>query len=272
MPLGRDLILNNRYRIMEVLGQGGMGSVYRVIDENLGVEVAVKENLYTTEEYTKQFRLEATILASMRHPNLPRVFDHFEVEGQGQYLVMDYIEGEDLRQRMDRVGILPDEEVIVMGAAICEALEFLHSREPAILHRDIKPGNIKINPEGEVYLVDFGLAKIVEGSQATTTGARAMTPGYSSPEQYGTARTDARSDIYSLGATLYAALTATIPEDGLARAMEQVDLTPLRKRNPRVSRKLANVLEKAVEVHPDDRFQTATELKLASKILEDELK
>jgi len=170
MPLGRDLILNNRYRIMEVLGQGGMGSVYRVIDENLGVEVAVKENLYTTKEYTKQFRLEATILASMRHPNLPRVFDHFEVEGQGQYLVMDYIEGEDLRQRMDRVGILPDEEVIVMGAAICEALEFLHSREPAILHRDIKPGNIKINPEGEVYLVDFGLAKIVEGSQATTTG------------------------------------------------------------------------------------------------------
>ena len=263
MPLGRDLILNNRYRIMEVLGQGGMGSVYRVIDENLGVEVAVKENLYTTKEYTKQFRLEATILASMRHPNLPRVFDHFEVEGQGQYLVMDYIEGEDLRQRMDRVGILPDEEVIVMGAAICEALEFLHSREPAILHRDIKPGNIKINPEGEVYLVDFGLAKIVEGSQATTTGARAMTPGYSSPEQYGTARTDARSDIYSLGATLYAALTATIPEDGLARAMEQVDLTPLRKRNPRVSRKLANVLEKAVEVHPEDRFQTATELKLS---------
>lgn len=263
MPLTRDSILNNRYRIMEVLGQGGMGSVYRGIDENLGVEVAVKENLYTTEEYSRQFRLEAIILASMRNPNLPRVFDHFEIEDQGQYLVMDYIEGEDLRQRMDRVGILPDEEVIVMGAAICDALEYLHTRVPPILHRDIKPGNIKINPEGEVYLVDFGLAKIDEGTEATTTGARAMTPGYSSPEQYGTARTDARSDIYSLGATLYAALTATIPEDGLARAMEQIDLTPLRKRNPRVSRKLAKVLEKALSIHPDDRYQTASELKLS---------
>lgn len=262
MSLTRDSILNDRYRIKEVLGQGGMGSVYRVIDENLGVEVAVKENLYTTAEYSRQFRLEATILASLRHPNLPRVFDHFEIEDQGQYLVMDYIEGEDLRQRMDRVGILSDEEVIVMGAAICDALEFLHTRNPVILHRDIKPGNIKINPEGEVYLVDFGLAKIVEGSQATTTGARAMTPGYSSPEQYGTARTDPRSDIYSLGATLYAALTATIPEDGLARAMEQVDLTPLRKRNPRVSRKLSNVLEKALAIHPDDRFQSVNEFKL----------
>lgn len=263
MPLARDSILNNRYRIKEILGQGGMGSVYRVIDENLGVEVAVKENLYITEEYSRQFRLEANILASLRNPNLPRVFDHFVIEGQGQYLVMDYIEGEDLRQRMDRLGILPDEEVIVLGAAICDALKFLHTRVPPILHRDVKPGNIKINPQGEVYLVDFGLAKIDEGNQITSTGARAMTPGYSSPEQYGTARTDARSDVYSLGATLYASLTATIPEDGLARAMEQIDLTPLRKRNPRVSRKLARVLEKALAIHPDDRFQTAIELKLA---------
>ena len=110
--------------------------------------------------------------------------------------------------------------------------------------------------------MDFGLAKIVKGTQATTTGARAMTPGYSSPEQYGTARTDERSDIYSLGATLYAALTNTIPEDGLARAMEQADLTPARKRNPKVSRRLAIVIERALEVHPEDRFQTADEFKL----------
>ncbi|MDH3942815.1 MAG: protein kinase [Anaerolineae bacterium] len=261
MPLSKDSILKDRYRILEVLGQGGMGSVYRVTDENLGVEVAVKENLYTTDEYSRQFRLEATILASMRHPNLPRVFDHFEIEDQGQYLVMDYIEGEDLRERMDRAGILPDEEVLVIGAAICDALGFLHSRNPAILHRDIKPGNIKINPEGEVYLVDFGLAKVVEGSQATTTGARAMTPGYSSPEQYGTARTDARSDVYSLGATLYAALTSTIPEDGLARAMDQVGLTPIRKRNPKVSRKTAKVIEKSLAIFPDDRYQSAIEYK-----------
>jgi serine/threonine protein kinase/Tol biopolymer transport system component len=262
MTLERDYLLKERYRILEILGQGGMGAVYIARDENLGVEVAVKENFFTSDEYSRQFRREATILATMRHPNLPRVSDHFEVEEQGQYMVMDYIEGEDLRQRMDRLGPIPDEEVIVIGAAICDALQYLHTRQPSILHRDIKPGNIKISPTGAVYLVDFGLAKIVKGTQATTTGARAMTPGYSSPEQYGTARTDERSDIYSLGATLYAALTNTIPEDGLARAMEQADLTPVRKRNPRVSRRLAIVIEKSLEVHPEDRYQSAEEFKL----------
>jgi len=258
-----NYILNGRYRIVEILGQGGMGAVYRAIDDNLGLEVAVKENFYTSDEYSKQFRLEAIILANLRHPNLPRVSDHFEIEEQGQYLVMDYIEGEDLRERMDRVGVLTDEEVIIIGAAMCDALYYLHTRKPPILHRDLKPGNIKIDPEGTIYLVDFGLAKIVKDSKVTTTGARAMTPGYSSPEQYGTARTDARSDIYSLGATLYAALTNAIPEDGLARAMEQVDLTPVRKRNPRVSRRLAVAIEQALAIHPDDRFQTADDFKVA---------
>ncbi|MEJ2757052.1 MAG: serine/threonine-protein kinase [Anaerolineales bacterium] len=263
MTLDKNSLLNDRYRILEILGQGGMGAVYHARDENLGLDVAVKENLFTSEEYSRQFRREAVILATMRHPNLPRVIDHFEIVGQGQYMVMDFIEGEDLRQRMDRVGSLPDEEVIIIGAAICDALDYLHTRKPIILHRDIKPGNIKVNPDGQVYLVDFGLAQIVKGSQVTTTGARAMTPGYSSPEQYGTARTDERSDVYSLGATLYAAMTNTIPEDGLARAMDQADLTPIRKRNPRVSRKAAAAVEKALAVHPEDRYQTAKEFKAA---------
>lgn len=239
-----------------------MGAVYKVRDENLGVLVAVKENLFTTEEYARQFRMEATILASLRHPNLTRVTDHFE-EGDGQYLVMDFIEGEDLRDRMDRVGILDEEEIITIGRAICEALTYLHTRIPTILHRDIKPGNVRIAPNGQVFLVDFGLAKIVEGSQLTMTGARAMTPGYSPPEQYGTARTDARSDIYSLGATLYSAVTGSLPEDGLARAMNQVTLTPVRKLNPKVSRKLANVIEKALSVHPDERYQNAEDFQKA---------
>jgi eukaryotic-like serine/threonine-protein kinase len=256
MTLERHTLLNNRYRIGDILGQGGMASIYRAIDENLGLEVAVKENLFTTEEYERQFRFEAVILANLRHPNLPRVTDHFVIEGQGQYLVMDYIEGEDLRQRMDRLGVLQEEDVIVIGAAICDALLYLHSLNPAVLHRDIKPGNVKIDPNGNIFLVDFGLAKVMQGSEATTTGARAMTPGYSPPEQYGTARTDHRSDIYSLGATLYSALTDTLPEDGLARAMEQVDLTPVREHNPEVSKRLASVIEKALEVRPDDRFQS----------------
>ncbi|GAB4523294.1 MAG: hypothetical protein Fur0018_05940 [Anaerolineales bacterium] len=263
MTLERGALVNKRYRIVEILGQGGMGAVYRAVDENLGLEVAIKENLFTTDEYARQFRREAVILANLRHPNLPRVTDHFEVAGQGQYLIMDFIEGEDLRQRMDREGQLPESEVLVLGMAICEALTYLHTSEPKIVHRDIKPGNVKITPDGRVFLVDFGLAKIVQSGQATTTGARAMTPGYSPPEQYGTARTDHRSDIYSLGATLYAALCGALPEDGLSRAMEQATLTPVRKHNPSVSRRLAAALEKALAVQPDERFQTAEEFRLA---------
>ncbi len=261
--LERGSLLHKRYRIVDILGQGGMGSVYRAVDENLGVDVAVKENLFTTDEYARQFRLEAVILANLRHTNLPRVTDHFVIGEQGQYLIMDYIEGEDLRQRMERTGPISEEEAILVGAAMCDALQFLHTRKPSIIHRDLKPGNVRITPDGHIYLVDFGLAKLVKGSQETTTGARAMTPGYSPPEQYGTARTDPRTDVYSLGATLYAALTGVIPEDGLARAMDNVELTPLRKRNPKVSRKLASAIEKAMAVHPEDRFQSAEEFRQA---------
>ena len=271
MTLDKGILIHNRYRIVDILGQGGMGSVYRAIDENLGVSVALKENLFTTDEYARQFRLEAVILANLRHPNLPRVSDHFVLGDMGQYLVMDFIEGEDLRYRMERVGMLAEEEAVHIGASMCDALAYLHTRKPPILHRDIKPGNVKISPDGHIFLVDFGLAKVYQSaSQATTTGARAMTPGYSPPEQYGTARTDPRTDIYSLGATLYAALTGVIPEDGLARAMDNAQLTPLRKRNPKISRKLAAAIEKAMAVDPSDRFQTAEGFKtglLASKSL-----
>jgi serine/threonine protein kinase len=263
MTLEPGTLLNNRYRIIEVLGQGGMAAVYRAIDENLGVEVAVKENLFTTDEYARQFRLEATILAGLRQANLPRVSDHFVIEPQGQYLVMDFIEGEDLRQRLDRLGPLPEQEVIIIGVAISDALSYMHSRTPMILHRDIKPGNVRITPGGHIFLVDFGLAKLVEGRETTNTGARAMTPGYSPPEQYGTARTDPRSDIYSLGATLYSALTDVLPEDGLDRAMGRCELTPTQKHNPRVSEQISNIVEKCLYIRADDRYQTAEELRFA---------
>lgn len=264
MTLEKNTLLHNRYRVIEILGQGGMGSVYRGVDENLGSIIALKENLFTTEEYARQFRLEAVILANLRHPNLPRVYDHFVFGDQGQYLIMDFIEGEDLRQRMERIGTISEDDAIQIGAAICDALAYLHSRKPPILHRDIKPGNVKITPDGHIFLVDFGLAKVYQSAgQATTTGARAMTPGYSPPEQYGTARTDPRTDIYSLGATLYAALCGVIPEDGLARAMDNAQLTPLRKRNPKISRRIAAAIEKAMSVDPSDRYQVAEEFKKA---------
>jgi serine/threonine protein kinase len=259
MALSEGTLLNNRYRIVSVLGQGGMGAVYQAEDTLLSVAVAVKENLFLSDEYTRQFLQEAKILAGMRHPSLPRVRDYFQVESQGQYLIMDFIDGEDLRQKIERLGKLPEQETVLIGAVICDALNHMHTRVPPIIHRDIKPGNIKISPDGEVVLVDFGLAKVMLDSQDTRTGARAMTPGYSPPEQYGTAHTDARSDIYSLGATLYAVLTGIIPEDSLIRATRKAKLTPIRDLRPDIHSSLASVIEKSLSIEPNDRFQTAAE-------------
>ena len=261
MTLKQGELLLERYRIIEVLGHGGMGSIFRAVDENLGLEVAVKENLFTIDDYARQFRREATILANLRHANLPRVSDHFSLDDQGQYLIMDYIEGEDLQERLERMGPFEEEEVVFIGASICDALAYMHSRDPAVLHRDIKPANVRITPNGGVYLVDFGLAKVMHGDQTTTTGARAMTMGFSPPEQYGAARTDVRTDIYSLGATLYTALTGLTPEDSLAQTMDQVELTPVRERNPKISKRVSEAVEKALQVHPNDRFQLAVEFK-----------
>jgi serine/threonine protein kinase len=263
MTLENGYLLNQRYRIVDILGQGGMGAVYRAVDENLDVSVAVKENSFFSEDYARQFQREAQILASLRHPNLPRVFDYFVLDQQGQYLVMDYIEGEDLRQWMGRKEEVTEIEIIQIGLAICNALIYLNSRKPAIVHRDIKPGNVKITPDGEVVLVDFGLVKVLDDKEITTTAARAMTPGYSPPEQYGSDPTDHRSDIFSLGSTLYAALTGFLPEDSLARTTGKSTLTPLQDHNPQVSDRTAAAIEKALELRFEDRWQTAEDFKQA---------
>ncbi len=258
MTLAIGSLLHNRYRIAAILAQGGMGAIYQARDERLGVDVAVKENLFTSEEFSRQFHTEATILANLRHTNLPRVTDHFALEEKGQYLVMDYIKGDDLRERLSVQEVLPEEEVINIGLAICDALSYLHQSQPPIIHRDIKPGNIKISPDGNIYLVDFGLAKVAHEGQVTTIGAQALTPGYSPPEQYGQG-TEPRSDIYSLGATLYAALTGKVPEDSLARLMGTASLTPIHQYKPDANPILVEAIEKALSVAAADRFATARE-------------
>lgn len=262
MPLNSGYLLQGRYRILDILGLGGMGAVYRAKDENLDIIVAVKENSFLTDEYARQFQREAKILASLRHPNLPRVFDYFVIEQQGQYLVMDYIEGFDLNQWM-REDHLSEYEVLQIGIAICDALIYLHEQNPPIAHRDIKPGNIKITPMGEIVLVDFGLVKVLRDQEVTTTAARAMTPGYSPPEQYGDEPTDQRSDIFSLGATLYAALAGYLPEDSLARATGKSVLTPLRKYFPQVTQQTEFAIEKALSLKFEERWQTAKAFKEA---------
>ncbi|MFC2046573.1 serine/threonine-protein kinase, partial [Chloroflexota bacterium] len=187
MPLNIGQVLQDRYRIDALLGQGGMGAVYRGTDLRFNTPVAIKENQLITPESQKQFAREAGLLHRLRHPNLPRVTDHFFIPGQGQYLVMDYIEGEDLNQVLARLGPVPQSQALEWIGQVLEALEYLHSE--GIIHRDAKPANVKITPKGQVFLVDFGLAKVYDPLRRTTTGARGVTPGYAPPEQYGRGRT-----------------------------------------------------------------------------------
>jgi serine/threonine protein kinase len=264
MTLEENIVLNNRYRINEQLGSGGMGAVYRAHDENLDVEVAVKENFFVSEESARQFHREAHLLFELRHPGLPRVIDHFVIEDQGQYLVMDFIKGKDAREILQNNEAPMDEARVLRWAVqILEAMQYMHSRTPPVIHRDIKPANIKITPGDRAILVDFGLAKEYDPTRSTTVGAKAFTPGFAPPEQYGKGRTDSRTDIYSFGATLYNLLTNTVPADGLARALGREELVSVRELNPAVSPFVAAAIERAVETKPEDRFERADDFKRA---------
>jgi serine/threonine protein kinase len=264
MPLEINSLLRDRYRITAELGRGGMGAVYKGYDENLGVEVAIKENLFTSPEAERQFKREATLLATLRHPNLPRVTDHFVVAEEGQYLVMDFIPGEDAKSILEKnAGPLPEDIVVRWAREILDALHYMHTRPQPIIHRDIKPGNIKITPEGKAVLVDFGLAKVHDVTSTTTVGAKALTPGFAPPEQYGMGRTEPRTDLYALGATLYTMLTNQLPADSLEQAMGQKKLIPVLDLNPNISRSVADAIERALALKPEDRFASAFEFAAA---------
>jgi serine/threonine protein kinase len=156
MPFVSGEILNNRYRIVKLIGQGGFGAVYRAWDNSLNQPCAVKENLDTSQEAQRQFYREATLLASLRHSNLPRVTDHFLIPGQGQYLVMDFIEGQRLADLAACHGRgLTEAEVLPWLSQVCDALTYLHSQNPPVIHRDVKPQNIIVTPAGQAILVDF---------------------------------------------------------------------------------------------------------------------
>jgi len=251
MPLQPGSVLNNRYRIQGQLGKGGMGAVYLAFDETLHLNVALKQNLNLSPESERQFLREARLLATLRHRNLPRVTDYFVLESN-QYLVMDYVEGEDLHAvASHQTPSVPD--VISWAVAVCDALEYLHSRQSPIIHRDVKPSNLKLQPDGTVVLVDFGIAK--EASQGqTSTGARGLTPGFSPPEQYGGTRTDARSDQYALAATVYTLLTGRAPADSIERMLNKEQLIPVRSLNPAVPLHVEQALERALALEQEARF------------------
>ncbi|MEW5868753.1 MAG: SUMF1/EgtB/PvdO family nonheme iron enzyme [Chloroflexota bacterium] len=260
MPLATGKILHNRYRIVKLLGQGGFGAVYRAWDTVLERACAIKENLDATDEAQRQFQREARLLANLEHPNLPRVNDYFFIAGQGQYLVMDFVDGQDLQQMLDeRGGALPEAQALGWIRQVCQALSYLHNQNPPVIHRDLKPANIKVTPDGRVKLVDFGIAKVYDPKLKTTVGARAVTPGYSPHEQYGQGRTDARTDIYALGATLYALLTGQEPLESIQRVGRD-RLPPAEQLNPGISAQVAAALRRALAIDPEDRFQSVADL------------
>ena len=216
LPQGN--LLNNRYRIRELVGTGGMGAVYKAEDTPYGDRpVAVKEMRQSSlspqelEVATEQFKVEAIMLARLQHPGLPRIYDHF-LEGSRWYLVMDFIEGETLDERMRRTPgrRLPPPEVVKIGIQLCKVLDYLHKRQPPVVFRDLKPSNVMLTPEGHLYLIDFGIARIFKPGQAKDTKAYGSI-GYSAPEQFDREQTTAQADIYSLGITLHEVLSGSIP-------------------------------------------------------------
>jgi len=256
-------MLHNRYRVVKLLAQGGFGTLYRAWDTALERPCVLKENLADTPDGQRQFLHEAKILANLSHPNLPRVTDFFLGQAGKQYLVMDYVEGQDLQEILEEQGKPFDEQQVLQWAVqLCEALNYLHSQKPPIIHRDIKPANIQLTPSGRIVLIDFGIAKVFDPKQKTTLGAQAISPGFSPYEQYGKGKTDARSDIYSLGATLYTLLTAQEPPESIQRVVNDPLVLP-RQANPSLSMRTSAAIVRALQLDPTQRFQKILDFKKA---------
>ena len=271
--LAPETVLQSRYRIIRLLGQGGMGAVYEAIDERLDTTVALKETLFTEERLRKQFEREARLLARMHHPALPRVSDHF-AEGEGQFLVMQFVPGEDLSQMMAlKRGPFPPDQVLTWGDQLLDALDYLHTQEPQIIHRDIKPQNLKLTGRGQIILLDFGLAKgQAAGVSMVTTSASIFgyTPNYAPLEQIQGLGTDTRSDIYALSATLYHLLTAVRPPDALTRAAALVNsqpdpLIPANEVASGIGPEVAAVLARGMSQNREQRYATAAAMRGALK-------
>lgn len=262
-------VLRERYRVNRIIGQGGMGSIYLADDLRLeGRLCALKEVEHDpslpadlAKQARDQFLREATVLARLDHPNLPKVSDFFSI-GIRDYLVMDFVPGKDLRTLMveaRRKGeFLPEREVLSWGNQIADALLYMHSQIPPILHRDIKPSNLKLTPSGLVKLVDFGLVKILASNEVTITVLQGRgTALYTPLEQYGgdTGHTDARTDIYAFGSTLYHLLANHPPVEARELFLNPNGLVPLREYNPDVSLRTEKAILWAMNLHPDDRPQ-----------------
>jgi serine/threonine-protein kinase len=268
-PLKAGEILRERYKIRRIIGQGGMGSIYLADDVRLeGRLCALKEVEHDgslpedmLRQAREQFLREATVLARLDHPNLPKVSDFFS-EDQRDYLVMDYVPGKDLRTLMmedrQRDRFLSERDVLSWAAQLADALIYMHGQDPPILHRDIKPSNLKLTPSGLIKLVDFGLVKILASEEMTITILQGRgTALYTPLEQYGgdSGHTDSRSDIYAFGATLYHLLTNHPPVEARERFLHPDSLVSPRQLNPDLTARTERAILWALSLHPDDRPQ-----------------
>lgn len=266
-------LLQNRYLINKQIGAGGMGTVYKAIDQRFNSLVAIKETLFDELNLQQAFEREAQLLNSLRHPALPHVIDYF-AEGDRQYLVMEYFEGEDLSEILKRKRLFPVTDVLRWADDLLDALNYLHSQKTPVVHRDIKPQNLKLTTRGEIILLDFGLAKGKPGDDSQVSRANSIfgySRNYAPLEQIQGTGTDVRSDIYSLGATLYHLLTGKPPIDALTRATTFVNnqtdpLIPADALNQQIPNSIVQVLRQALELNPDLRPQTAVQLREALQI------
>lgn len=255
-------VIGGKYEILKKIGQGGMSTVYVAMDTRLNKQWAIKEIKKSKEQDTKtllrSLQMEANILKMVDHPVLPRIVDVIHHEGT-VYVVMDYIEGRTLSEIIKKEGAQPQEKVVEWAKDLCSALEYLHSMNPPIIYRDMKPSNIMVKPNGKVKLIDFGTAKEFDVDSLADTTALG-TRGYAAPEQFGDAKgrgiykTDARTDIYSLGATLYHILTGKNPSE------PPYVMKPIREWNPMLSGGLEKIIIKCTMANPDERYQNCTEL------------
>jgi eukaryotic-like serine/threonine-protein kinase len=270
--LSPGTILQDRYRIVRQLGQGGMGTVYEAVDERVSAAVVVKEaNEATDENERREFEREARLLANLQHKTLPKVMDYF-IEGGTEYLVMEYVSGYDLAELLRRRGSPFHLKAVLRWAdEVLGVLEYLHGLKPPILHRDIKPSNLKLTQSEEIYLLDFGLAKGAAGKMSMTLASRSVhgfTPVYSPLEQVAGQGTDARSDLYALGATLYHLLTNVAPVNAPLRD-EQLEyekpdpLPPISQLNPKVPPGVAEVIHRAMAIKRRNRYESAAEMRRA---------
>jgi len=270
-PLAPNTLIQNRYLIVQLIGKGGMGDVYLAVDQRLGSAIALKRTFFADDEMLGgAFEREAKILARLRHPVLPKVSDHF-TENEEQFLVMEHISGDDLFKRLEMAQKpFPLSWVLFWADQLLDALFYLHTNEPPIIHRDIKPQNLKLTDENHIVLLDFGLSKNSAGeTQFTNSGSVVgYTPHYAPMEQIRGMGTSPRSDIYGLSATLYQLMSNNVPADALSRADALLNgmpdpLIPVYEVNPEIQPVVSDVIMKGMEISQDKRHQSAREMQKA---------